>query len=66
MDTSAISGSNNGDGLQGQIQASLLRKSQDMQANQVMSLLNSAVQVGNQAAHAANQPGQGRGIDVTA
>jgi hypothetical protein len=66
MDTSAISGSSNGDGLQGQIQVSLLKKSQDIQASQVLSLLDSAAQVGNQAARSASLPHQGNGIDVTA
>ena len=45
MDTSAISGSSNGADLSGQIQISMLKKSQDLQSSEVAKLLQSA-QVG--------------------
>ena len=66
MDTPAISGSGNGEGLAGQIQISLLKKSQDMQASQVATLLNSAVQVGNAAAARSANPAVGRHLNITA
>lgn len=66
MDTSAISGSANGNGLDGQIQVSLLKKSQEMEASQVATLLNSAVQVGNAAAAQSANPAVGNHLDVTA
>lgn len=57
MDTSAISGSSNGADLSGQIQISMLKKSQDLQAGEVASLLQSAQ---------VSPPNLGNKVDLTA
>ena len=41
MDTSAIDGYARGEGLQGAVQVSLLKKSQDMEAQQMQQMLQS-------------------------
>jgi hypothetical protein len=56
METTAISGSSTGADLPGQIQVSLLKKAQDLQANQLDKLLQS-VQV--------NPVNLGNKIDLT-
>jgi hypothetical protein len=57
MDTSAISGSSNGASLPGQIDISLLKKSQDLQSNEVAKLLQSAQ---------VSPPNLGNKVDVIA
>ncbi len=57
MDTSAITGSANGDTLQAAVQMSLLKKTQDMQAQEVSTLLQSATSV---------SPNKGRNFDAMA
>lgn len=57
MDTSAISGSSSGADLSGQIQISMLKKSQDMEAGEVAKLLQSAQ---------VSPPNLGNKVDVIA
>lgn len=57
MDTSAISGSAKGEGIQGAVQISVLKKAQDMQVQQMQTMM--------QSIDAASPAHLGRNFDKT-